>query len=235
MKVNKLRIAIGILAVIAVGAAVWRLGTSGMTTYRWSQHFERGKALLDDGSFAEAALELEHALAAMREIGPDHADYDATRTLLADAYRAVGRYEDAQPLFMESLQRARLAHGSPSAELAQQLFELGKLQEIQGFRDAAIGSYRQAIAMWQEVVGNEHPDLIPTLTHLGRALAAREDHREASQYLEWAIGLERRALGSDHPDLADLELTYAATLRALDKDELAEQFEEHAERIRPKN
>jgi len=231
MKRKLIRGVLGGLALAAVAVVVWRLGTSSMTSYRWSTHYARGETLIEEGSFSEAVHELEPALQAMRIIGPEHPKYDETRMLLADAYEAVGRYEEAYPLYMESMQRARQEHGKDSAEVATVLQEIARLHQLQGRPDAALGAYRQAIAVWQTAVGNEHPDLVPTLIGLGETLQGSGEYAEASQYLEWAIGLQRRILGTDNPKLAPLELRYADVLRKLGKDDLADQFAAHAESI----
>jgi len=174
---------------------------------------------------------LEAAQQAMRNLGPQHASFDETRMRLAEAYEASGRFDDAYPLYLENLMRVRATAGPDSAEVASSLFELGRVRRNQGQNEAAVGLFRQAMVAWQEVHGNEHPDLIPTLTLLGLALRDTGQVAEAGQYLEWAIGLQRRDTGSNSPQVAGIESAYAEVLESLNQKELAAQFRAHAESI----
>lgn len=231
MKSSSRRVLLGGFALVAGGLVAWRVGTSAMTSYSWSTSFARGQKLLKEGSIAEATSALESACFAMQKLGPEHPRYDETRTALADAYEASGRFDDAYPLYLESLTRAREIHGSDSPEVAASLYELGRIRHLQGQNEAAVGLFRQAMIIWQNIHGNEHPDLIPTLTRLGLALRDAGQSAEAAQYLEWAIGLQRRESGSDSPQVAALEEAYAGVLDSLDKKELASQFRNHAHSI----
>ncbi len=235
MKAPRVRVIVAILALLACGAVLWRVASSAIVNARWRTNFEHGQRYLDQGSYAEAVSALENAQFAMRAIGPEHPEYDRTRSLLADAYEGLGRYHDAYPLRLETLRRGRDAQGPQSPEVAGALYDLGRLHEILGETDSALGFYTQALDVWQTAYGTEHPDLVPTLFGLSRILHETGNLTEAAQDIEWAIGLHRRAVGPESPEMAPLETEYADILEAQGNNDLATRFREHARRITHSN
>jgi hypothetical protein len=58
-------------------------------------------------------------------LDPDHPDTLATRTHLAEAYQAAGRTSLAEPILLDSLERARKQFGSADPRTAGAMAQLG--------------------------------------------------------------------------------------------------------------
>jgi Tfp pilus assembly protein PilF len=60
----------------------------------------------------------------------------------------------------------------------------------------------RALAIFERVLGSDHPDTAASLNNLGYLLWARGDYAGARPYLERALAIQEATLGPDHPDTA---------------------------------
>ena len=97
---------------------------------------------------------------------------------------------------------ALLRAGDDPAQRALLLHNLGNVQLVQGKYSEAHQTYEQALALRQQVLGADHPDLAATLNNLGLVQSEQGRYDEALQTHERAMAIKRRSQGPDHPALA---------------------------------
>ncbi len=71
-----------------------------------------------------------------------------------------------------------------------------------GALDEARQHYERALAIHQEVLGEENPDTALSLNNLGAVLDNQGDYAGARQYYERALAIRMKVLGEEHPHTA---------------------------------
>ena len=122
-------------------------------------------------------------------------------TLLGRMYFKHGAYDQAVVLLQEAVALGRRTLG-PSRELAESLNHLGAAQQEQADLEAARVTLEEALALRQEVLGEEHPDVAVTHTELGRALFDQGKLAEAEVHYRRSLAIRQQALGPVHHETA---------------------------------
>ncbi|MFO0934235.1 MAG: CHAT domain-containing tetratricopeptide repeat protein [Planctomycetota bacterium] len=108
---------------------------------------------------------------------------------------------------------------APEVERGAALQRAGVLDDqaqalrVQGKPAEAIAAARQSLAIREEALGPDHPDVATSLNALAELLYERANSAEARPLLERALAIRERVLGRDHADLAPV-LNNLATLLA---------------------
>ena len=76
---------------------------------------------------------------------------------LAGLYDSQGRYEDAEPLYLQALEMTRKLLGQEHPYVASSLNNLAGLYKSQGRYEDAEPLYLQALEIAQAVLGENHP------------------------------------------------------------------------------
>ncbi len=93
-------------------------------------------------------------------------------------------------------------NGHQSAQTASVLTELGKWQHHAHNAEAAIGYYREALAIRERMVGPENPDCAAMHNNIGNVLHDEKHDAEAKVELERAIAIWTKAWSADSPAVA---------------------------------
>ena len=80
--------------------------------------------------------------------------------------------------------------------------EMGYYLQLRGDLAGARPYTERALAIWERVLGPEHPDTAGSLNNLGYLLQAMGDLEGARPYYERALDIRERVLGPEHPDTA---------------------------------
>ena len=130
--------------------------------------------------------------------------YDALGTVLQES----GKYQDALPLFEQSLAIRRLELGSNDALVSVSANNLAFLYvDLRRYLEAE-PLLREAIEIDRAILGSPHPELAMGLTNLATVLLQqyREgepvDLAEAEQHGRTALDMMVTVLGEDHPQVA---------------------------------
>lgn len=138
------------------------------------------------------------------------------------ALRSAGRFEEALPLFQESLDLRRRVVGedhpythNASHNLALILQSLGRLREAETY-------YRIGLDGRLKTLGPENPMTMSSMASIGGLLTAQQRPTEAEPLLRQAYRSYEQEVGSTHPETLRTRNSLANTLRALGKLEEAE-------------
>jgi len=156
------------------------------------------------GIYDRAATLLERALQLRRStLGADHPDTAESMQGLAEAYRELARFDDAEAMHRETLALKRRS-GSAPASIASSLNDLGlTLSERGRFADAE-PLLREAIDTWRRLGPGAAADLAVGLNNLAQTLREQGRLDDAVAALDEAIAIRRQRFGNDHPLLANV-------------------------------
>ncbi len=121
------------------------------------------------------------------------------RQTLADRYRALGLYDEAEPLQSSALEGRRQRLGDDSAETLVSVSHMGLLLMDQGRLDEAEPYFREAVERTPRVFGPEDAETIDSITNLGVLLGSQGHLDEAEPYYREALEKRRRVFGDDDP------------------------------------
>ncbi len=156
------------------------------------------------GVYDRAAALLERALALRRAtLGPEHRDTAQSMEALAEAYRELARYDDAEALHREALAVKRRVGDSPSS-IAASLNDLGLTLSERGQYAAAEPLLREAVDTWRRLGSAAQGDVAVGLNNLAQTLRQQGRLDDAASALDEAIAIRRQRLGNDHPLLANV-------------------------------
>ncbi|MGB5896605.1 MAG: tetratricopeptide repeat protein, partial [Geitlerinemataceae cyanobacterium] len=100
-----------------------------------------------------------------------------------------------------------LAEAEQLNQQVMQLYQQGQYTE-------AIPLAEQALAIWEKVLGAEHPDVATSLNNLAMLYQAMGNYSGAEPLYQRSLAIREKVLGAEHPDVAtslnDLALLYRA-------------------------
>jgi tetratricopeptide (TPR) repeat protein len=143
---------------------------------------------------AKAALDIRTKL-----LGPDHPDTLATATMYALLLHYQGKFDEAQSLYLDAIDRSRRTLGADHPDTLRLMFNLASLLAERGKYADAEKMFRQVLDGRRRVLGDDHPDTAATLNHLAGSVANQGRLAEAEPLYRDALAKKRRALGELHP------------------------------------
>jgi serine/threonine-protein kinase len=165
--------------------------------------FEGADPQLSGGAQLSACELLDRGWSGIRT---ELADQPEVRIELLDtvgeAYRQLGLYERAEPLFVQALRDAAGGGVAPLLH-ARALRSLGRLRSDQGRHDVAEPLLRDALARYRTATGAPDAQVTTTLDDLGLVRLRRGDARAAEELYRDALAMRRAAFGDEHIDVAD--------------------------------
>ena len=154
------------------------------------------------GVYDRAATLLERALDLRRTtLGPGHVDTAHSMEALAETYRELARFDDAEALHRQALEVKRRAGDTP-ASIAMSLNDLGLTLSERGKFAEAEPLIREAIDIWRRAGAAATADVAVGLNNLAQTLRGQGRLDAAVTALDEAIAIRRQRFGSDHPLLA---------------------------------
>ena len=90
-------------------------------------------------------------------LGEEHPSVASSLNNLAYLYYSQGRYEEAEPLFIQSLDMRKKLLGEEHPDVATSLNNLAGLYYSQGRYEEAEPLYVQSLDMRKKLLGEEHP------------------------------------------------------------------------------
>jgi tetratricopeptide (TPR) repeat protein len=192
---------------------------------RWKQTLEQAPSLVSEarslgyqpllaealslaGVMYEKANDAEAAQAALSEafLAADASRHDEVRAEAATSLVFVVGYQRGQ--FDEAQRWARIAHAVLERLGGHQLLQawlsndLGCVYDLHGDKEEALKAIERGLALKQEALGSEHPDVGASEGNVGLSLQGLNRNAEALAHLDRSIRLLEKGLGAGHPDLA---------------------------------
>lgn len=136
------------------------------------QHREAGRQKCREGHYTEAEQLFKMALKEAEQFSSPSA-YEAQQIkTLGVLYFALGRYEEAEPLFRRSLEIEKALLGPSDLEIAKSMNHLGLLYHIHGYLPQAEKAYKQALDIVEKAPYLRQPSVDAKLHHLSLHLLA---------------------------------------------------------------
>jgi tetratricopeptide (TPR) repeat protein len=147
--------------------------------------------------------------------------------------RAQGKLDQAEPLYLEALEKRRRVLGEEHPNTLESLNSVASTLQEQSRLAEAEPYYREALAKRRRVLGEDHPLTFESINNMGFLLRARGNVAEADPYDREALAKRRRVLGEEHPDTLISVNNLAGLLVALGRHAEAEPyFRDAAEKSR---
>jgi len=133
---------------------------------------------------------------------PDHPDFGGNYNTLGNIYSTTGRNEEAATAFERAVEIDRKKYGSRHWLVAGGLVGLASAHQNLGHLDLALRYDRQALEIFEENFGPEHPYDALTLVNMGEVLSLQKKPADALASYQRALAIQEKALGADNPSLA---------------------------------
>ena len=173
----------------------------------------------------QLALALAESVAlAADTLGPDHPYALGSRNNLANAYRDVGRLDEAITLHKQTLDARTRTLGPNHPDTLASRHNLAVAYRDAGRLDQAIELHQQTLKDTEGLLGPNHPDTLTSRNNL--AVAYRDAGRldEAIELHEQTLEDRTHILGSDHPHTLTSRNNLAEAYRAADRFEDADKL-----------
>ena len=144
--------------------------------------------------------------------GPEDAHTLDCMNTLAVLYKYQSRYEEAESLYVKTLEGRRRVLGREHVDTLETMDNLATLLTAQGRLDEAEPLYREVQATHQRILGADHLQTLFTTTNLANLLYAKGELVEAESLLRQAMEGRRRVLPPDHPDMLQSNYSLATIL-----------------------
>jgi eukaryotic-like serine/threonine-protein kinase len=161
-----------------------------------------GKVLENRGSYDASIRVLQDAVRMRSAAGTDTADLADSLLELANSHFYAGHYTESQTLNQRVLQIHRQLFGPRHPLVAEDLINLGAIQQELGHYKEAEQYHRQALAINEVFYGKDHFKTASSLTLVARALIKENRYDEAAQLLERALSIQETVFGKVHPNVA---------------------------------
>jgi tetratricopeptide (TPR) repeat protein len=126
-------------------------------------------------------------------------------------YQAQGRYDEAEPLYKQSLaiweqqlgkyqrtDRPPLGYHHDNLAYADSLNNLAELYRTQGRYSEAEHLYERSLAIWEQQLGKDHPNVANSLNNLGLLYQAQGRYAEAESVYRRAWSISMNVLGENN-------------------------------------
>jgi tetratricopeptide (TPR) repeat protein/predicted Ser/Thr protein kinase len=221
------------------GDLAGKLGDYEAASRGIERSFTRALAGQDDQAAARAAIESIFVSGYFRALLPEGERWQAIAEALLErmgedgllrarhaSYVAVLHEERGDKVGAAELHRRSIAGnrrvGAPPFTIAAGLNNLAVALGNSGQLDEAIAAYEEALAIYREVVGEQHPNYATTVDNMATAYSARGDldaaltmHLDALRRREALIGPTHPSLGVTLANIAGVYLDRGETERAL--------------------
>ena len=161
-----------------------------------------GLALIEKGDYDKAISVLDTAVALQTSLNPSSPELSEAISALANTHFYAGHYAVSDTLNRRALAMDRRIYGPAHAQVADDLMNLGAIQQEFGNFVEAEKFHRQALDITRKWYGENHPETASNLTLVGRALVSQKRLDEGAEMLKEAVTISERVYGPVHPRVA---------------------------------
>jgi serine/threonine-protein kinase len=161
-----------------------------------------GTVLEQRGKYDEAIPVLKEAVRLRSAGNADHAALADSQLELANTYFYAGRYDEAKALNEQLLNTHRQLYGDRHPLVAEDLINLGAIQQELGHYMEAEAFDRRALTITRAFYGEDHYKTAANLTLIARALVKQGRYQDAEALLRGALAIDEKVFGANHPRVA---------------------------------
>lgn len=161
-----------------------------------------GQVLADRGAYDSAIAVLGDAVRLQSRPGGEPGDLGESLNRLANSHYYAGHYAVSDSLNRAGLAMDRRLYGDRHPQVADDLINLGAIQNDLGHYTEAEAFLRQALEIDRAWYGDGHPETASVLTILSRTLVMEHRYDEAVASLKQALSIQERVYGPAHPRVA---------------------------------
>ncbi|MFN8573263.1 MAG: serine/threonine-protein kinase [Gemmatimonadaceae bacterium] len=161
-----------------------------------------GLVLENKGSYQESITVLQEAAAIQRARSAESPELNETMTELANSNFYLGNYQVADSLNHVLLAMSRSLFGPRHPHVADDLINIGAVQNELGNQVEAQKYYREALGIIRGWYGDDHPETASAESMLARQAIFLGRFGEADTLLHDALRIEERVYGPVHPRVA---------------------------------
>jgi serine/threonine-protein kinase len=126
----------------------------------------------------------------------------SVRTIIGNAYRNVGRLEEAEEQLVASLETRSALFGDRHLQVTKSLSSLGLLRLAQGRHEEAEDYFQQALDLRRERLGDDDLEVAAAMMNMATVKRIRGEPDAAERLLQQALAIRRLQLDEEHPDVA---------------------------------
>jgi tetratricopeptide (TPR) repeat protein len=167
-------------------------GHDRVVAQAWTAQLEIAGAA---GRFSSAVELGRHAAAAVARLGSPVSLEAPLRNAMGVVFDNLGRYDEAERELGRALELRRAGHDEDGPEVAAVLTNLGNLARNRRAYADALALHREALAIDQRVLGDEHPAIGRHLHNVARLLLVTGKRDEALESYQRALALEIADIG----------------------------------------
>jgi tetratricopeptide (TPR) repeat protein len=167
----------------------------------YRKRLERGEYRDYQQELALALKYFSKAADLQKELGLEE-DFASTLSNLAFLYYSQGRYDQAEPLYLQALELWKRLLGEDHPHVATSLNNLAVLYDSQGRYDQAKPLYLQALELSKRLLEEDYPHVATSLNNLAGLYYSQGRYDQAEPLYLQALELRKRLLGEDHPHVA---------------------------------
>ncbi|KAH3743270.1 tetratricopeptide repeat protein [Pelomyxa schiedti] len=193
---------------------------------------QTGKFLQDLAHFSEAETLFKAAVSLVQARRPvDLSAMADVQDALAYLFRVQARYEDACPMYEESLKIRKRLHGEESREVAASMCSLAILFRKMGKYDKAEPLYSGSCVLRKKLLGLNHPETAMSYNGLGCLYQDTGKDKLSEEHFGIALQIREHCHGPNHPDVAMTLSNMASLYLSQARYDEAERLFERALRI----
>jgi tetratricopeptide (TPR) repeat protein len=192
--------------------------------------------ILTDAAQYKPALEMTLLLKQKieDELGKKHLYSGTVLHNLAYVYKAMGKYDQAEPLYQRDLAMTEKALGNDHPSVATTLNNLARLYESQGNNDQAERLYQRSLEIREKTLGNDHPKVASSLNNLATLYKSQGKYHQAEPLYQRSLEIWEKTRGKNHPSVATTLNNLALLYKSQGKYHQAEPLYQRSLEIRKK-
>jgi len=149
----------------------------------------------------------------VKELGQIEVQTASSLNNLAALYESMGRYEEAEPLYVRSLSIWEQQLGADHPSTATSLNNLAALYESMGRYAEAEPLYVRSLSIREQQLGAYHPDTATSLNNLAALYESMGRYEEAEPLYLRALEIFLNLLGENHPNTQTAWSNFIACLQ----------------------
>jgi tetratricopeptide (TPR) repeat protein len=209
-------------ASLAKAIAKWGTDSSNVVTLYsqlgdlYSDRVRSGQSVDREREFTLAQDYFKHAIDLQTKF-EQQAALATSLNDLAFLYKSMGRYAEAEPLYVRSLAIREQELGANHSDTSRILNNLANFYKSTGRYAEAEPLYVRSLAIKEKELGANHPSTAISLNNLANLYESTGRYAEAEPLYVRSLAIREQELGANHPDTAgilnNLALLYKSTGR----------------------